>query len=112
MTMPRNSETSEADTNQPMVFAPIRPSEEVAPIWVMPTMSVESTSGAMIILMRRRKRSVTSEMYPAIAASVCRIGIRSVTSRSRPRYRAASRSRIKVVKCFGIAYSPPLQGAG
>jgi hypothetical protein len=62
MNMPSRSDTREALMNQPMVLSPMRPSAEPEPIWVMPTIRVEMTSGAMIILISRRKRSVTSEM--------------------------------------------------
>ena len=52
----------DALTNQPIVFRPMRPSALPSPICAMPTTSVEKTSGAIIILMSRRKMSVTSEM--------------------------------------------------
>ena len=45
-----------------MALAPMRPTALVSPICATPTTSVENTSGAMIILMRRRKMSVNSEM--------------------------------------------------
>ena len=60
--IPRSSEKSDAVMNQPMVLMPMRPSDLVSPMWAMPTTRVENTSGAMIILIRRRKTSVTSEM--------------------------------------------------
>ena len=37
---------------------PIRPIDSVSPIWAMPTTSMANTSGAMIILINRRNRSV------------------------------------------------------
>ena len=48
--------------NQPSALTPTRPSAAVSPIWAMPTTSVESTSGAMIILMRWRKIVVRIEI--------------------------------------------------
>ena len=63
--IPSISESRDALTNQAIVLIPMRPIARVSPIWAMPTTSVENTSGAMIILIRRRKMSVTSEMYPA-----------------------------------------------
>ena len=63
--IPRSSDISDAAMNQPIVLMPMRPIALVSPMCAMPTTSVENTSGAMIILMRRRKTSVTSEMYPA-----------------------------------------------
>ena len=54
ITRPSSSETKEALTNQPMVLAKMRPSLEPLPIWAMPPTSVANTSGAMIILIRRR----------------------------------------------------------
>ena len=54
MTRPSSSETNDALTNQPMVLAKMRPSLEPPPIWAMPPTRVANTSGAMIILIRRR----------------------------------------------------------
>jgi argininosuccinate synthase len=65
-TGPAVSETSEAETNQPIVLAPTRPTAAASPMWPMPTTSVESTSGAMIILIRRRKRSAYYALKPDI----------------------------------------------
>ncbi len=62
MTMPSSSDTSEAETNHAIALRPMRPIALVSPICATPTTSVENTSGAMIILMRRRKMSVMSEM--------------------------------------------------
>src|SRR5262245_20699227 len=53
--MPSISDTSDAATNQIIAFAPIRPITLVSPMCATPTTSVENTSGAMIILIRRRK---------------------------------------------------------
>ena len=61
ITMPRSSEITDAMTNQANVRRPTRPSDAVFPMWAMPTTSVENTSGAMIILISRRKTSVTIE---------------------------------------------------
>src|SRR5436305_952574 len=54
MTSPSSRDTNEALTNQPMVFAKMRPSRAPLPIWAMPPTSVANTRGAMIILIRRR----------------------------------------------------------
>src|SRR5438874_864620 len=54
ITRPSSSEMKEAETNQPMVLAKTRPSFEPEPIWAMPPTRVANTSGAMIILIRRR----------------------------------------------------------
>ncbi len=51
---PSSSDTKDALTNQPMVLANTRPSLAPLPIWEMPPTSVANTSGAMIILIRRR----------------------------------------------------------
>ncbi len=67
--MPSSSEITEAITNQAKVRRPTRPSAAVSPMCAMPTTSVENTSGAMIILIRRRKTSVTIEKYPPSLAS-------------------------------------------
>ena len=45
--------------NQPSVLKPMRPTVLLSPILAMPTVRVVNTSGAMIILMRRRKISVS-----------------------------------------------------
>ena len=62
MIRPSNSETSEALTNHSIALPPIRPTDFVSPICATPTTKVVKTSGAMIILIRRRKISVKSEM--------------------------------------------------
>ena len=61
-TIPRSSETSEAVMNQPSALAKTRPTEDALPMCAMPTTRVENTSGAISILMSRRKMSETSEM--------------------------------------------------
>ena len=60
--MPTRSDTSDAPMNQTIALPPMRPTALVSPMCATPTTSVENTSGAMIILMRRRKMSVNSEM--------------------------------------------------
>ena len=50
-----------AAMNQPRVLVPTRPMAAVFSIWAMPTTRVEKTRGAMIILISRRKISVTTE---------------------------------------------------
>jgi hypothetical protein len=55
---PSSSETAEALMNQPMVLAPIRPTAAASSMWAMPATRVVNTSGAMIILISRRNRSV------------------------------------------------------
>ena len=62
MIMPSRRDTSEAVMNQVIAFRPTRPTDFVSPRCAIPTTSVEKTSGAMIILIRRRKMSVRSEM--------------------------------------------------
>src|SRR5690348_1334996 len=62
MSMPSSSDTSDAETNHSIALRPIRPIALVSPICATPTTSVENTKGAMIILMRRRKMSVISDM--------------------------------------------------
>ena len=43
-------------------------------MWPMPTISVDSTSGPMIILMSFRKTAETSDMYLATLAAVALSG--------------------------------------
>jgi hypothetical protein len=74
MTRPSSSEHSEAPTNQSIALPPTRPTEAVSPMCAMPTTRVENTRGAMIILMRRRKTSLISAMYPEISLEVCGSG--------------------------------------
>ena len=59
MTRPMLSDTMEAEINQNMVLAPIRPMAAASSIWAMPATRVAKISGAMIILISRRKPSVT-----------------------------------------------------
>ena len=68
ITRPSRSETKEALTNQPMVFAKMRPSREPEPMWAMPPTSVANTSGAMIILIRRRNSIAIRFTSAAISA--------------------------------------------
>ena len=58
MIRPMVSETIEAVMNQAMVLTPTRPMEAASSMWAMPATRVENTSGAMIILISRRKTSV------------------------------------------------------
>ena len=68
-TMPSVSETSDAVTNQPTAFMPMRPTVRVSPVAAIPDTTVAKTSGAMIILIRRRKISARMEKYPAMLAA-------------------------------------------
>ena len=52
--------------NQPSERMPTRPSAATSPMWAMPATRVEKTSGAMIILIRRRNSAVTMLRYSAI----------------------------------------------
>jgi hypothetical protein len=54
----------------------MRPTALVSPVLAIPATSVENTSGAMIILISRRKISVTIEKYPAISLAVLASGAR------------------------------------
>ena len=58
ITRPSTSDIREAHTNQPSVRSPTRPSRLASPMCAIPTESVANTSGAMIILIRRRNKSV------------------------------------------------------
>jgi hypothetical protein len=66
---PSASETSDAVTNHAIVRPPTRPSAVMSPICAIPTTSVENTSGAMIILISRRKIVVTIEKPAPISFS-------------------------------------------
>ncbi len=66
--MPSSSETSDAVRNQPMVLAKMRPSRAPLPICAMPPTSVANTSGAMIILIRRRNSIAIRLMLEAMSA--------------------------------------------
>ncbi|MCY1313027.1 hypothetical protein D9M70_635110 [compost metagenome] len=57
--IPRASEKTDALTNQAMERRPIRPTELELPRLLMPPTRVAKTSGAMIILIMRKKISVT-----------------------------------------------------
>ncbi len=74
MKRPRSRETIDAQTNHPIVLAPTRPTVAASPIWPMPTTSVESTSGPMIILINFRKIALTNDMYLAISTAVALSG--------------------------------------
>ena len=67
MTSPSSNDTTEAPMNQTMVLTPMRPTEAASSIWAMPATRVVNTRGAMIILIRRRKMSVTRFRLPAAA---------------------------------------------
>ena len=64
---PSASETSEAQANQPIARRPMRPIVPVLSMLAMPDTRVANTSGAMIILISRRKMSVTIAKFAAIA---------------------------------------------
>jgi hypothetical protein len=68
--MPVRRDASEAPMNQTIALPPIRPTALVSPICATPTTRVEKTSGAMIILIRRKNTSVMSEMYSEISFAV------------------------------------------
>ena len=55
--MPSSSDTSDAVMNHSSAFAPMRPTAPASPMPVMPATTVANTSGAMIILISRRKTS-------------------------------------------------------
>ncbi|MCY1456377.1 hypothetical protein D9M71_735950 [compost metagenome] len=57
--IPRARENTEALTNHSIERRPMRPTEAELPRLLMPATSVANTSGAMIILIMRRKMSVT-----------------------------------------------------
>ena len=61
MSSPSSSETSEAVMNQPSALSADAADRAVSPMCAMPATSVENTSGAMIILISRRKMSVSIE---------------------------------------------------
>ena len=62
----------------------MRPTEAASPIWPMPTTSVESTSGPMIILMSFKKTAETSDMYLATSVAVALSGKGVVTGDAEP----------------------------
>ncbi|MND90790.1 hypothetical protein D3C80_828850 [compost metagenome] len=55
--------------NQVMVLTPMRPTEAASSMWAMPATRVVNTSGAMIILISRRKMSVTRLRLDAAAVA-------------------------------------------
>src|ERR1022692_1372868 len=65
MKIPMVMEISDAKMNQPRVLAPTRAIEAVPSMRATPTVSVENTNGAMIILMRCKKLVVTNERSAA-----------------------------------------------
>ncbi len=70
---PRTSEITEATMNSARVCPPMRPMVAMSPIFAMPATRVVNTSGAMIILIRRRnakgRRSAPSAKSFARAGS-------------------------------------------
>ena len=58
MKMPSASDTTDAVMNHAIVRAKVRPTAPPSPICATPSVRVESTSGAMIILISRRNTSV------------------------------------------------------
>src|SRR6516165_608661 len=60
MIKPSSKDTNEALTNHNIALPPIRPTDLVSPICATPTTKVVKTSGAMIILIRRRKMTKVS----------------------------------------------------
>ena len=98
ITSPSVSDTSEAKMNQAIVLPPTRPMAAAPSICAMPATSVENTSGAMIILIRRRKIG-GDESEP------CRSATRAVAARATrgnqdPRLcRRASPRPAKVRRC-------------
>ncbi len=92
-TRPSDSDTSEAPTNHTMAFSPTRPTDSTAPIRAMPTISVDTTSGAMTILIRRRKIVVTKPQA-AIQSAVSKPLSRTPMPTTMPR---ASAPRIQCV---------------
>ncbi len=69
MTIPRTSDMRLAPMNHRIVRVPMRPNEVLLPMCATPATSVENTSGAMIIRIKRRKMSVTTENESASAAA-------------------------------------------
>ena len=65
---PSDSEMSEAMKNQPSALTPMRPTSLASPILAMPTTRVANTSGAMIILIRRRNSVVINDI---VSAKLC-----------------------------------------
>ena len=62
---PSNSDRNDIVRNQPSVLAPTRPTDLPSPILAIPTASVANTSGAITILIMRRKTSVNNDAYSA-----------------------------------------------
>jgi hypothetical protein len=67
--MPSVSDRSEAKMNQPSALPPTRPTVLMSPIFAMPTTRVENTSGAMIILIRRRNANGSNSTRAANASA-------------------------------------------
>jgi hypothetical protein len=62
MTRPIDSVTRVAKVNHTIVFNPMRPTVLKSPTFATPTNKREKTSGAIIILIRRRKMSLSKEI--------------------------------------------------
>ena len=65
--MPINSDMNDAQINQPSAFRPARPTAFGSPIAASPATMPLNTSGAITILIRRRKISVIKEKLLAIS---------------------------------------------
>ncbi|MNV58867.1 hypothetical protein D3C71_1512610 [compost metagenome] len=66
---PSSSDTAEAAMNQTMARKPMRPTALASLMLARPDTRVANTSGAMIILIMRRKISVTRLKYEAMCAA-------------------------------------------
>src|SRR5215475_1939550 len=103
ITRPSSSETKEALTNQPMVLAKMRPSLAPDPIWAMPPTSVANTSGAMIILIRRRNSVAIRLMSPASSTRLSGIQLKISVPITMP---SAIAIRMYWVNLFDMSLSP------
>src|SRR5262245_45674459 len=104
MMRPSSSDTKEALMNQPMVLAKMRPSREPLPICAMPPTRVANTSGAMIILIRRRNIMAIRLMEEAQSALVSGRKLKIAAPMTMPSTIAA---RMYCVNLFDIE-RPPL----
>src|SRR5262249_29783648 len=75
---PNRRETSDAETNQAMPLAPMRPTIFGSPMCATPITSVENTRGAMIIFISRKNISVISEMYSEMLFATAGSGAKTV----------------------------------
>ena len=106
MTRPRLREKSEAIMNQPSVLKPMRPTVLLSPILAMPTVRVVNTSGAMIILMRRRKISVSMVIFAVKLVIMAASGARERT-RCPTRMPSSILIRIAAVSLFIFIWEHP-----